>query len=239
MCSSSLLSVWYVELEVVHPRRPRGSQSGREKGRDECFQVRVKEPLDSDSHWAISKNSSGCRLLIGLKKCFVLWCPIGEQFLLSSFGEFVHDGCCLDRGLSGSCTKEMHAVRKLSVWYKIPIWFQNTVCPKTKDTFPKIQAWAYNSYSHFHLSRLCVNIREFLKDTTRTENHEIVAWKREFTFFQFLSWLFQLAYFAKCKRTLLELNIYQPYPSSIMKRMNLSLLVYVLLKTWLIRHFHG
>ena len=41
-----------------------------------------------------------------------------------------------------------------SVWYKIPIWFQNTVCPKTKDPFPKIQAWAYNSYSRLHLSHL-------------------------------------------------------------------------------------
>ena len=41
------------------------------------------------------QNSSGCRLLIGHKKCFVLLCPIGEQFLLSSFHEFVHDGYCL------------------------------------------------------------------------------------------------------------------------------------------------
>ena len=29
----------------------------------------------------------------------------------------------------------------------------------------------------------CVNIREFLKDTTTADNHENVAWKREFTFF--------------------------------------------------------
>ena len=28
-----------------HSRRPRGSQSGREKGRDESFEVRGKEPL--------------------------------------------------------------------------------------------------------------------------------------------------------------------------------------------------
>ena len=41
----------------------------------------------------MSKNSSGCRLLIGHKKCFVL-CPIGEEFLLSSFREFVLDGYC-------------------------------------------------------------------------------------------------------------------------------------------------
>ena len=28
-----------------------------------------------------------------------------------------------------------------------------------------------------------LNIREFLKDTTKADNHEKVAWKREFTFF--------------------------------------------------------
>ena len=38
--------------------------------------------------------------------------------------------------------------------------------------------------------------------------------KSELKFFQSLSWLFQLTYFVKCKRTLLELNFYQPYPSS-------------------------
>ena len=62
-----------------HPRRPRGSQSGREKMRDESFQVRAEEPLGTDSHRTISKSSSRCRLLIGHKKCFVLLCPIGEH----------------------------------------------------------------------------------------------------------------------------------------------------------------
>ena len=50
------------------PRGPRGSQSGREKRRDESFQVREKEPLGTDSHQTISKNSSECLLLIGHKK---------------------------------------------------------------------------------------------------------------------------------------------------------------------------
>ena len=80
--------------------------------------------------------------------------PNRRTHLLSSFRVFVHDGYCLDHGLSGSGTKEMHAVRKLSVWYKIPIWFQNTVCPKTKDAFPKIQASAYTRYSRLPRSRL-------------------------------------------------------------------------------------
>ena len=137
-----------------------------------------------DSHQAISKNSSGCRLLIGHKKCFVLLCPIGEQFLLSSFREFVHDGYCLDHGLSGSCTKETHAVRKLSVWYKIPIWFQNTVCPKANDAFPKKTSLSVQQvFTLASAVTSCVNIREFLKDTATTDNHENVEWKGEFTFF--------------------------------------------------------
>ena len=75
----------------VHPRRPRGGQSGRVKRR-ESFQAWAEEPLGTDSHRTISKRSSDCWLLIGHKKCFVLLCPIGEQLRLSSFREFVHDG---------------------------------------------------------------------------------------------------------------------------------------------------
>ena len=52
----------------------------------------------------------------------------------------------------------------------------------------------------------CVNTRKVLKDTTTADSHGNVAWKSEFTFFQSLSWSFQLAYFVKCKRTLLQLN---------------------------------
>ena len=47
----------------THPRRLTGSQSGREKGCDESFQVRAKEPLGTDYHRTISKNFSGCRAI--------------------------------------------------------------------------------------------------------------------------------------------------------------------------------
>ena len=69
----------------------RASQSGREKRCDKSFQAWVEEPLGTNSHWTISKRPSECWLLIGHKKCSVLLCPISEQFLLSSFREFVHD----------------------------------------------------------------------------------------------------------------------------------------------------
>ena len=89
--------------------------SGEKAGRK--FSLRAKEPLGTDSHRTVSKNSSGCRLLIGHKKLFVLLCPIGEHISMSSFRVFVHDGYCLDHGLSSLCTKEMHVVRKPSVWH--------------------------------------------------------------------------------------------------------------------------
>ena len=88
----SIYILLWLYLTIHHPRRPRGSQSGREKRRDESFQARAEEPLGTDSHRTISKRSSECWLLIGHRKCFVLLCPIGEQFLQSHFLEFVHDG---------------------------------------------------------------------------------------------------------------------------------------------------
>ena len=51
--------------------------SGEKAGQK--FSSMAKEPLGTDSHQTISKTSSGCRLLIGPKKCFVLLCPIGEH----------------------------------------------------------------------------------------------------------------------------------------------------------------
>ena len=75
-----------------HPRGPRGSQSCRVKRHDKSFQAWAEEPLGIDSHRTISKWSRECWFLIGHKKCFVLLCPIGKQFLLSSSCDFVHDG---------------------------------------------------------------------------------------------------------------------------------------------------
>ena len=48
--------------------------------------------MGTDSHRTISKRSRECWFLRGHENYFVLLCPIGKQFLLSSFREFVHDG---------------------------------------------------------------------------------------------------------------------------------------------------
>ena len=49
------------------------------------------------------------------QKMFCIIVPNRRTHLLSYFRAFLRDGYCLDHGLSGSCTKEMHVVRKLSV----------------------------------------------------------------------------------------------------------------------------
>ena len=56
-----------IDVRVLHPRRPRGSQSGRDKRLNESFQAGAEEPPGTDSHWTISKRSSERWVLIGHK----------------------------------------------------------------------------------------------------------------------------------------------------------------------------
>ena len=90
--------------------------------------------------------------------------------------------------------------------------FQNTLYPKTKDAFAKYKL-DLTIGIHACIDHAFVNIREFKmprQPTATKTSHE--KWSHIFSV-SGLSWLFQLAYFVKCKRTLLELNFYQPYPS--------------------------
>ena len=71
---------FYVNHRLAHPRRLRGSQSGREKRLDESFQVRAEEPLGTDSHRTISKRSSECWLLIGHKNALYYCAQSANSF---------------------------------------------------------------------------------------------------------------------------------------------------------------
>ena len=71
---SPLNDVWETSAEIphrwrvtTHPRRPRRSQSGREKMCDGSFQAQAEKPLAIDSHRTISKRSSEYWLPIGHK----------------------------------------------------------------------------------------------------------------------------------------------------------------------------
>ena len=143
------------EHRSAHPRRPRGSQSSREKTWDENFQVRAEEPLGTDSHRTIL-------------------CSIGEHiswdlFVCSYPTAIVSITACLAHTpknciQSGNFQFDIKSRSDFKILSARKLY---------KDDFPKIQASAYNRYSYF----------------------------------------FSI-YFVKCKWTLLELNFYQPYPSS-------------------------
>ena len=75
-----------------HPRRPRGIQSGREKSAGRKFSStggRAPGYRLSPNYFQNFKHMSPPDWT--RNTCFVLLCPIGEQFLLSSFREFVYD----------------------------------------------------------------------------------------------------------------------------------------------------
>ena len=115
------------------------------KGGTKVFKYWRKSPwLGTDSHRTISKISSRCRHLIGHKKCFVLLCPIGEQSLLSSFPEFVHDHYrdhapkkCTQSGNFRFDIKSPSDFKILSAW-KVKTLFQKYKLELTKGIHPCI-----------------------------------------------------------------------------------------------------
>ena len=142
----ALLNASWREVYHIASSETQGQSVGSGEKAGRKFLLRSKEPLGTDSHRTISKNSSRCRLLIGRKKLLCIIVPNRRTHLLSSFRVFVHDGYCLDHGLSGSCTKEMHAVRKLSVWYKIPIWSNSLTLSNASELF-----WSWISINHIQV----------------------------------------------------------------------------------------
>ena len=123
-------------LSLLHPRRPRGSQSGGRKGATKVFKHRRKSPWVTDSHRTISKRSSECWLLIGHKKCFVLLCPIGDSFSWVLFVRSYMTAIDWITACLALAPKKCTQSGKFQFDINPP--FQNTVYPKTKGAFPKI-----------------------------------------------------------------------------------------------------
>ena len=85
---------------VRHPRRPRGSQSGRERERRKFSSTGERAPgyQLSPSYF---KKFKRIPAPVCAQKMLCIFVPNRPQFLLSSFREFVHDSYCFDHGLSG------------------------------------------------------------------------------------------------------------------------------------------
>ena len=82
-----------IEVPLIH-----GDQGAvnwvRRKGATKVFKYGRKSPWVTTLTELFPKIQADPSSWLGTKKCFVLLCPIGEQFLLSSFREFLHDGYC-------------------------------------------------------------------------------------------------------------------------------------------------
>ena len=65
------------------------------KGATKVFKHGRKSPWVPTFTGPFPNGQENAGSWLGTKKCFVLLCPIGKQHLLSSFREFVHDGCYL------------------------------------------------------------------------------------------------------------------------------------------------
>ena len=89
--------------------------------------------------------------------------------------------------------------------------------------------------AHVYSRLLPPTIREFKIPQRRRPRKRLL--QSEFAFFIPLWRLFQLAYFVKCKRTLLEPNSKQPYPSSDRGR-NFRRRLFMSSVKRDIRHFH-
>ena len=98
-----------------HPRRPQGESVGTgEKAGRKVSSMGGRAPgyRLSPDHFQKFKRMPAPDWA---QKMLCMIVPNRKTHLLSSFLVFVHEGYCLDHGLFGSCTREMHAVRKLSV----------------------------------------------------------------------------------------------------------------------------
>ena len=223
MASALALRYSSIELWRPHPRRPRGDVRPGEKARRTFSSMGGKAPgyrLSPDhfqtvkqmlaSYWA---QKMLCIIVPNRRTAspeFFLW--VRTWWLLT----------CLAHAPK-KCTQSGN------FQFDINSPFQNTVYPKTKDAFPKIQAWAYNRYSRLHRSRLR-KYREFNMarqlTTTKTSHEE---WTH----------IFSVSIVIIPTHLLCQMQANSSgaeFLSTIFKFIKrkkiLSLLVYVLLKTW-------
>ena len=77
-----------------HPRNPGAVSRVGRKGGTKVSKYEQKSPWLPTPIELFPKIQADAGSWLGTKKCFVLLCPICEEFLLSSFREFVHGGYC-------------------------------------------------------------------------------------------------------------------------------------------------
>ena len=137
------IKTYYLTVsDANHPRRPRGSLSvgsGEKAGRKfSSTGKRAPGYRLSPNYFQKFKRMPA---LIGHKKCFVLLCPIGEQFLLSSFRELYATATVSITASLVHAPKKCSQPGNFQFHIKSPSDFKSLSARKLKDAYPKtIQA---------------------------------------------------------------------------------------------------
>ena len=103
---------------VLHTilRDPGAVSRAGKKGATKVFKHGRKSPWVPTLAGPFTNGQANAGSWLDIKKSFVLLCPIGEQYLLSSFRELVHDVYCLDHSLSApkKCTQSGTSIQWIS-----------------------------------------------------------------------------------------------------------------------------
>ena len=149
-CLTSLIN--NLKLVHKHPRRPSGSQSGRDKRPNKSFKHRQKNPWVLTLAGLFPNNQANAGSWLGTKNTLYYCAQSAHSFswvlFVSSHMKAIDSITACLAHAPKKCTQS----RNFQFDINSPV--QNTVYPKTKDAFPKIQAWAHNRYSPLHQSHL-------------------------------------------------------------------------------------
>ena len=217
ICLFSVATTFIVFAFRVFHRRPRGSQSGREKGGTKVFKYARKSPWVPTLTGPFPKFK---RMLAPdwAQKNALYYCAQSANsfswvlFVSSYTTAIVSITACLAHAPK-KCTQSGNFQFDI----KSPSDFKILSARKLKTLFQKYKLQLTTGIHTCigHVLRKYLYLREFFKDTTTGwQPRKRRMQKLIHFFFQSLSWLF----FVKCKGTLLELNFYQLYISKFMKR---------------------
>ena len=139
-------------IRLTHPRRPRGSQSGWGKARRKFSSTSGRTPgyrLSADHFQKVK------RMLAPdwAQKMLCIIVP-NRRTVSPEFSSWVRTQRLFTRWRLVWLMHQKKCTQSGNFQFDINSPAENTVYPKIKDAFPKIQAWAYNRYSLLHRSHL-------------------------------------------------------------------------------------
>ena len=161
-------SVKWVRKHITHPRRPRGSQSGREKRRNESFQVRTESPWVPTLTEQFPEIQADVGSWLGTKNALYYCAQSANSF---SWVIFVcsYTTAIVSPHLPGSFTKLVRARETFTFYFpNLPETKELPMSRKSVWDAISRSNWIWPEYSVFHGSQCIVNNRKFYDSAEAT-----------------------------------------------------------------------